>query len=408
MSGKSAYKSIAQAVSKNFDEQIEFLSQIVKAKSPNPYTPQDSPADKPVEREVAELIYAKVKDIGLRPLRKGVSDKRYNVVVDWGDKRARKSIMLNGHMDTITPEEKIVLNPYSGTVRGGKLFGLGVLDMKGTLSAYIYAVKALMDSGVEVGGKVVLAFVVDEESGACSKYGTQYLLENGMRAKVCIIGEPGTGSIGIGHRGGYRFKIIVRGEGVHTGISDWEKKKRGRNAIVDMGRVINALQDIEIPYKPAKNFAGRKPVFTFPTKLIGGSSVNVVPGICEAWGDVRLMPGNSDTQVKLLIVEKLNKLGVDYEIEDLLYVPSVEIDHREEIVEVLKREAGEVLKKKPSIKGVGPWNDAWMLIKRDIPTICGFGPDGGGEHGHDEYVDLKSLKKVTEIYARVIVEYLSS
>jgi acetylornithine deacetylase len=47
-----------------------------------------------------------------------------------------------------------------------------------------------------------------------------------------------------------------------------------------------------------------------------------------------------------------------------------------------------------------------MMVKRDIPTIMGYGPDGGGEHGKGEWVDLESLQKVTEVYARFIVDYL--
>ncbi len=400
-------KAIAQAISKRFEEQTKFLSGLVKAKSPNAHTPKDSKKDDPIEREVAELIYTKLKEMGLAPRRRGVSKQRYNVVCEWGAKRARKVLLLNGHMDTVPPDEKVVLNPYSGSVRGGRMYGLGVLDMKASLSAYIFAVQALIDLGYETEGRVFLAFVVDEESGACSKYGTQYLLDYGLSAKAAIIGEPGTTKIGIAHRGGYRFKLIVEGESVHTGIGAWERGERGKNAAVEMAKAIMAIQDIEIPYKTARSFAGRKPVLTFPTKLLGGHAVNVVPGRAEAWGDVRLMPGNSDKQVKMLIVEKLQKLGIRFTLEDLLFVPSVEIDPREEIVETLQREAESVLGVKPRPVGVGPWNDAWMLIKRDIPTICGFGPDGGGEHGVDEYVELKSLQKVTEVYARTIVSYLA-
>ncbi len=404
---KSILSKLQKKIEANFEDQVNLVSQLVRAKSANPYTPNNSPKDVGIEKEVAEILFAKLKEFGLDPQRKGVSKERYNVIGTWGNKRGRKSLILNGHMDTIMPNEKAVINPYAGLVRSKKLYGLGALDMKATLSAYVYAVRALQEVGVELGGKLLLWFVVDEESGACSQYGTSYLLEQGLRAKAAIIGKPGTKTIGIGHRGGYRFKLTVKGESVHTGVSAWEKKERGRNAAVDMAKAILALQDLDVPYKPAKNFAGRKPVFTFPTKLTAGHAINVVPELAEAFGDVRLMPGNSDVQVKMLMVEKLQKLGIKFEIEDLLFVPAVEIDVKEGLVEILRNEAREVLGREPVTKGVGPWNDAWMLIQRDIPTICGFGPDGGNEHGEDEYVNLESLKKVTEVYARVIWEYLS-
>ncbi len=403
---KQILDKLGEAVEANFASQVDLVSRLVRAKSANPYTPKDSPRDVGVEKEVAEILGQELVKLGLEAQKKGPSKERYNLVAVWGNKRGRKSLILNGHMDTIMPNDKSVINPYAGLIRGRKLYGLGALDMKSTLSAYIYAVKALQDVGVELAGKLLLWFVVDEESGACSRYGTKYLLEQGLGAKAAIIGKPGTRTVGIGHRGGYRFKLTVRGESVHTGIGAWERKERGRNAAVDMARAIQALQDLEIPYKPAKNFVGRKPVFTFPTILSSGHAINVVPELAEAYGDVRLMPGNSDVQVKMLIIEKLQKLGIEFEIEDLLFVPAVEIDGKEELVELVKDQGREVLGYEPIARGVGPWNDAWMLIQRDIPTVCGFGPNGGNEHGEDEYVDLKSLQKVTEVYARVILKYL--
>lgn len=243
--------------------------------------------------------------------------------------------------------------------------------------------------------------------GGCSEFGTNFLLRQGIRARMAIIGKPGTDTISIGTRGGYRFKLTTFGEAIHTGRKAWERKEMGKNAILDMARASVALEDIEIPFKPARAFPGRSPVFTFPTKIAGGVSINAVPDKCVAYGDVRLMPGNSDRQVKIWIREKLNDvLGLGYELEDLLFVPSVEIDRKEEIVELLSLHSKKILKTIPRVQGSGPWNDSWMFITRDVPCISGFGPDGEGHHGANEWVDLESLQSVTEIYARVIVDYL--
>lgn len=407
MAGKPSLTSIARIVNANFDEQVAFLSSLVKTKSPNPYTPIDSPLHEGIEQEVAKLIFTKLKELGFEPKMVGVSKERQNVVVEWGEKRARNTLMFNGHMDTVPPDGSDVVSPYSGSVRNGKLYGLGSLDMKSTLSAYIYAAKALKDSGLKLNGRLILAFVVDEESGACSPYGTQYVLEEGYVPKACIIGEHGSEYVRTGQRGGYRFKLIVKGESAHTGVSSWEKGEIGHNAVVDMARAIIALQGVEVPYKQSKTFPGRKPMFTFPTKIAGGTSLNIVPDKCEAYGDVRLLPGNSDTQVKMLVVERLNKLGIDYEIQDILFVPSVEVDPRELVVESLQKAAKDVLGYLPQPKGAGPGTDGWMLSKRDIPTVFGFGPDGSGEHGRGEWVELESLKKITEVYAKTVIKFFA-
>jgi len=399
--------AIARKIEKNFEEQVKFLAKLVQAKSPNPYNPQESSVEMPIEKEVGELIFQKLQESGFEPRKMGASRERSNILVEWGEKRARNSLMFNGHMDTVPPEREDVISPYSGSVRGGKLYGLGALDMKGALSAYVYAAKALKEAGVELTGKLYLAFVVDEESGACSRWGTQYLLEEGVVPRACIIGEHGSRIIRIGQRGVYRFKLVTKGEAVHTGVSAWERKELGKNAIVEMMKAVEALKNLEIPYKPAKTFAGRKPVFTFPLKISGGKALNMVPERCEAYGDVRLLPGNSDTQVKMLMVERLQKLRLEYELIDLMFVPAAEVDPREQIVEVMAKQVKEVVGVAPQLKGAGPGTDGWMMAKREVATVFGYGPDGSGEHGQGEWVDLNSLKKVTEVYARTAAEFLS-
>ena len=401
-------QKIKRTIAKNFAEQTTWLGTLVRARSNNPYTPEESTNKLGVEKQVGELIYQRLVKWGLKPQKIGASQARPNITVQWGGSRARKSLLLNGHMDTVQPAEKAGFAAWSGSVRGDKLYGVGALDMKGPMSAYMYAVKALRDIGVKIEGRLTLAFVVDEEPGAVSRWGTAYVLNKGVRAKAAVIAEPAADGdkIGIGHRGGYRFKLITHGEGVHTGVRAWEKQEKGKNAIRDMARVIEALQKMEIPFKPARAFPGRQPVFTFPTKISGGTAINIVPETCIAYGDVRLMPGNSDTQVKLWMGEKLAHLGVDYEIEDLLFIPSVEIDSKEEIVQVLAEEVATVMKVKPRMEGIGPWNDAWMLIKKDIPTVCQLPLRGGGAHGAEEWVDLASLRQLTEVLARTIVRFL--
>jgi acetylornithine deacetylase/succinyl-diaminopimelate desuccinylase-like protein len=398
--------TIAKAVKASFEEEVSFLSNLVKSKSPNHYTPQDSPLHESVEGEVPTLIFEKLKSIGLSPRFLGASKERPNVVAEWGEKRGRMGLMLNGHMDTIPPEGRDMISPYSGAVRNGKIYGLGALDMKASLVAYIYAVKALITANVKLKGKLTLAFVVDEETGACSPLGTQYLLDQGCVPKACFIGEHGSQYIRTAQRGGYRFKIVTKGVAIHTGVSAWEKGETGHNAVVDMARIIDALQGVEIPFKPSKMFETRRPMFTFPTKISGGVAMNVVPSFCEAYGDVRLLPGNSDAQVKMLMIERLQKLNIPYEIQDLIFVPAVEIDSHDPLVLSLQKAAKAVLGYEPPTKVSGPATDGWMMVKRDIPTIMGFGPDGGGEHGKGEWVDIESLQKITEVYARFIVDYL--
>ena len=403
----SELKAIGRAVGKNFAEQKEFLSELVKEKSVNPIRDGFS---KGGEEGVARLIRKKLKEMGVNSRYLRYKKGRPNLLAVWGPTRSRKSLAWVGHMDTEKPLGEDSKKWFSGEIEGNKLYGVGVLDMKASLSAYVFALKALADLGLETEGKLKLAFTADGKSEYVSRWGLKYLVGKGFKAKVALLAKPGSKKIAIGHRGGYRFKITVRGESVDTGRRAWEKGERGVNAIGGMVEVVNALKGFDLPFKQARAFPERLPVFTFPTKISGGESVDVVPDKCEAWGDVRLLPGNTNKQIKWWLEGRLEELeGVDWEIEDLLFVPAMEVDKTDRWVKSLYEQAMEVLKKKPKLEGCGPWNDAWMLTQTDTPCLAGFGPDGQangeGKEGN-EWVDLDSLKKVTEIYARWALMYL--
>jgi acetylornithine deacetylase len=261
---------IITEIEKSKDEQIKFLQKLVQTKSVNPNMDdptKSSPYD-PIELEVAELIFNKLKEIGLQPKFEGVSPSRPNVVCEFG--QGEKTLIFNGHMDTVPAAREWDFNPFLGTIRGGKLYGLGALDMKSALCCYIFMAKTLLKFEKELKGKVTLQFVIDEEPMAASHFGTRYLLEKGYTGDAAIIGEPGTRKIVLGNKGGYRFKIEVFGDAVHTGSREWEQKKEGLNAILEMTKIINALQNFKFPSKKHPVFPGRKNVLTFPTLIVGG------------------------------------------------------------------------------------------------------------------------------------------
>ena len=124
--------------------------------------------------------------------------------------------------------------------------------MKSSLSAMVFAMKIL--SQVELDGNLIFTAVVDEEPGACSELGTKYLLKQGLRGDACIVGEPGTKKICIGCKGGYRLKLITRGESVSTGSGRWERKEKGINAITKMAKILLELEKIKLKFKPIKVF----------------------------------------------------------------------------------------------------------------------------------------------------------
>lgn len=398
---------ILEEIERSKKEEIKFLQKMVQTRSVNPYTDdptKSSPYD-PIELEIAELIFNKLKEIGLSPKFEGVSLSRPNVVCEFG--KGKKTIIFNGHMDTVPPPKGYDFNPFLGFIKNRKLYGAGALDMKSALCCYIYMAKALLKFEKELKGKVCLQFVIDEEPMAASHFGTRYLLERGYRGEAAIIGEPKTTKIRIGNKGGYRFKLEVFGKSVHTGSKEWEEKKEGKSAIFEMMKAIKALQGFKFPSKEHRIFPKRKNVLTFPTIIEGGKAINVVPNYCTAFGDTRLLPGVTKEYMEEEIKKRLDKTGIKYKLMPIIYVPATFVEPEDPFVQILKNNAETILQKEISLEGSGPWSDMWMFLEKGIPAV-NFGCDGGGVHAENEYVEIKSVIDVTKIYALTAFDFLKS
>src|SRR5437588_5468187 len=274
-------ETISATLEETFDQQVDFLQRLVQTKSTNPFTSETSSPTTPVEREVAQVIQQELHRLGFKAELYGVSSHRPNVLCHVpGSGNSEKTLILTTHMDTVEPVD-YTRDPWGGQIEEDRLYGVGAADAKAQIATFIYAGHAMRKAGIPLGGKLALAFVVDEEPGACSPYGTQYLLEQGLlRGDAAIIGEPGNKIIAIGHRGLYRFRLIIYGEATHTGIRAWEQRTRGRNAILDMARLALALEERALPDMPSSVFPNRTSVLTFPTLIQGGSGINVVPDSC--------------------------------------------------------------------------------------------------------------------------------
>jgi acetylornithine deacetylase/succinyl-diaminopimelate desuccinylase family protein len=398
---------VIEEIEKSRTEQIRFLQKLIQTPSVNPNMDdptKSSPYD-PIELEVAELIFQKLCQIGYSPKFEGVSPSRPNVICQIG--KGKKTLIFNGHMDTVPPSQWGDYNPFLGIIKNGRLYGSGSLDMKSSLCCYVYMAQALKKIESQLKGKICLQFVIDEEPMAASIYGTRYLIDRGYTGQAAIVGEPGTKRVTTGNKGGYRFKIEVFGDAAHTGSREWEQKQRGRNAILEMAKVIDTLQDFRFPTKQHPAYPGRINVLTFPTLIKGGKSINIVPDSCVAFGDTRILPGVGRDYLESEIRKKLDKLKIKYRLIPIVYVPASFIKPEESIVKLLRQNTQEILHKDPSTGSAGPWSDMWIFVQKGIPAV-NFGCDGEGIHDKNENVKLESVIAVTKIYALTALDFLQS
>jgi acetylornithine deacetylase/succinyl-diaminopimelate desuccinylase-like protein len=93
---------IIEVIEKSKAEIIKFSQELIKAKSPNPHSPNESwKINEPIEKEVAELLFNKLKEFGLKPKFISALPNRPNVICSL-KKRGEPTLIFNGHMDTVS------------------------------------------------------------------------------------------------------------------------------------------------------------------------------------------------------------------------------------------------------------------------------------------------------------------
>ena len=166
-------------------------------------------------------------------------EDRYNVYATFKGKDSSKSLMFNGHIDTMPPgdEKEWMFPPHTPTVKDGKLYGLGAADMKAGLMASTLAVKLLQDAGIELPCDVKITSVCDEEGGG---NGSMQAAMNGQKADGVIVCEPTDGGLVVAHMGFVFFKVEFEGKANHSG-----EKRLGVSAIEKAMKVIRGLEELE-------------------------------------------------------------------------------------------------------------------------------------------------------------------
>lgn len=186
-------------------------------------------------------------------------DKGLGVVGSWGGENGR-SLILNGHTDVVPVGElgNWTLPPWEATLdrEKGLLYGRGTLDMKGGLACAIFAVKALIDAGIELTGKVSIQSVIGEEDGGL---GTLAAIARGHRADAAIVVEPTDLKISPAQAGALNFRVILPGKAAHgaqrlEGVDPLEKFLSVYRAILTFEKVRNQgvthplFEGYELPY----------------------------------------------------------------------------------------------------------------------------------------------------------------
>jgi len=372
------------------------------------------------EQAMAELMAQTLDAMGLHVQWQQVEDGRANVLATRTGAGGGKSLMFNGHMDTSYSGREPWLRAVPGFQpvafeRDGRLYGLGISNMKGALACYVEALRALDDDGVRLKGDVLVAAVCGEiektQHGEAqgAQYrgyaaGTRYLVSHGGVADMCLLGEPTEGNVVLGHFGSLWVRIRVHGGFIHTAFSEG---KRSENSILRMHDVLGAVQEWIPTWEddPANAYRGAKAIVNVGAIEGGfGWRVSRTPHHTDLFLDVRVPPTKPMAQARAEVLEMVRGLPHEAEAEIYVTAPGAEIDEGHELVRAVDAAHEAVFGSKPG-RDVTRWfSDASALTRYGVPTLNYGTSTGLMDVELGENLEIDALVKTAEVYARVAIE----
>ena len=328
------------------------------------------------------------------------------------------TLMFNGHMDTSYSGREPWLHGIpgfqpQGFVRDGRIYGLGISNMKGALACYVEAVRALKDAGVRLRGDVLLAAVCgeiektqwgDAQGAEYRGYaaGSRYLVSHGGVADMCILGEPTEQKVVLGHFGTLWARISTHGNFVHTAFSEG---RRGENSILRMREVLDAVLEWVPRWEEENAYRGASALVNVGAIEGGfGWRVSRTPHRTDLFLDVRVPPTKPMAEARRELgdlVRALRERWPDYGIEWEVYVtaPGAEIAEEHPLIGAVDDAHAEVFGAPPE-RDVTRWfSDASVLTRYGIATVnygtsCGLPDPVLGEN-----LDIDGLVKTAQVYA---------
>ena len=373
------------------------------------------------EAEITEYVHDWLDSRGLDPEYHPVTEpditgfEGNNVIARLrGTDPEAPTLLLNAHMDTVELVEAWDEDPLSGRIEDGKLYGQGACDMKGGLAGIMVAFGALAAADVDLAGDVLFTAVVDEEGPY--GLGANQLIRDSITddCDAAIVTEPGpilaredikNPALLLGARGRFLYDITVTGEAAHG-----SQPEKGTNAVVDAGRLADALAAMDVG---SHDQLGDGSVC--PLKIDGGGETLSVPESCRLLIDRHVVVGETEDIVREDAESVVKNLALDSTVEigfreapapDVRYGPYV-TDADDPLVNALWTGVETVISDEPAISyfsSVGDFN--YFGHRAGLPTVI-VGPDGENIHGAGEFVYTDDVVEVARIVTAGCVSLLA-
>jgi len=385
---------------------VEICSDLVSIKSENP--PGDT-------SDVIEYIRGFTEAIGISTRITSSRDGRANLV----STEPTNPLLLCGHVDVVPAlKDGWSVDPYSGDVREGFVWGRGSTDMKGGCASILWTCKTIVDSGVDL--PCDLAFVCDEETSGT--FGIRHLLAKEMLSPCdCLIAEP-TPALhpNIGQKGLMRINFEFKGQPGHSSLYPL----KGVSAIMEAYGLLEHLQKIHSrDYDPGGELSSiieessrvleeevgltdgervlRRVMFN-PGRIEGGEKANIVAQSCNLELDIRLPWGCSIPA----LIDDLRSSAPGAQTSSADSSEPSFTSPTERVVQRTLREIARVYGSSGSPIVSWAASDARFLRKAGF-SVVEYGPgDISLLHAIDERVPVESLENACDVFTGLIKSYL--
>ena len=369
------------------------------------------------EQAAAEVVRDVYEELGLGVQWQQVEDGRANVVGTWAGVGGGPTLMFNGHLDTSYSGKEPWLQGIpgfqpEGFERDGRIYGLGISNMKGALACYVEAVRSLLEDGVRMRGDVLIAAVAgeiektqqgDAQGSEFRGYaaGSRYLVGHGGAADMCILGEPTENKLVLAHFGSLWLRLSTHGPFVHTAFSEG---RRGENSIVKMQPVLAAVLEWLPSWEEEMSYRDVRGVANVGSIEGGfGWRASRTPHRTDLFLDLRVPPDVPMADARRKALDFARSLdGVEAEV--YVTAPGAEIDERHPLVAAVGDAHAEVFAAAPE-RDVTRWfSDASVLTRYGIATV-NYGTSSGlpdAELG--ENLEIDGLVKTADVYARAAMK----
>jgi acetylornithine deacetylase/succinyl-diaminopimelate desuccinylase family protein len=309
-----------------------------------------------------------------------------------------KSLMFNGHIDTVT-NMGYKGDPLCGDIIDGRIYGRGSGDMKGGVAAALIALANAKTLNLR--GDVIFAGVADEEANSI---GTENVLKAGWRADGAIVNEPTNLDVINSHKGFVWLEVDIHGVAAHGSRSDL-----GIDAISHAGYFLVELDQYARRLQQSPGNPRTGPGSIHASTIKGGEEPSSYPAMCTVVLERRTIAGETPETVKQEVQTLLDKLvkevpDFNYDLRVTFHRSAFDIAEDHPFCSLVSGVINRSLGTKAVFHGEPYWTDCALLADAGIPAVL-WGPRGEGLHANEEWVEVESVIQVAQALIEIATDF---